>query len=243
MVTQARLVDEANVALRAANRELDAFSYSVSHDLRAPLRAIDGFSRIALEDDTGQLTDSQHRYLGLVRENTQMMGQLIDDLLALARLSGQPLQRRQVSTAELVDDVRQELIAAQNGRRIEFRTGELPTVQADPVLLRQVFANLIDNALKYSRERDPAIVEVAGERRDGALVFRVSDNGVGFDMRYADKLFQVFQRLHRAEDYTGTGIGLANVHRIVTRHGGRVWAHAELGSGATFYFTVSRSES
>jgi signal transduction histidine kinase len=240
MAEQAHAVESANVALRSANAELDAFSYSVSHDLRAPLRAIDGFSLIVVEEDDGELSDSQRRYLQLVRDNTQAMGHLIDDLLAFSRLANQPIQRRRVSTLELVEEAQTELLMGQNGRSVEFRNGELPVVDADPVQLRLVFVNLIENALKYSRDREPAQVSVDSEMRDGQQVFVVSDNGVGFDMRYSEKLFQVFQRLHRAEEYEGTGVGLAIVHRIITRHGGRVWAEGELGAGARFYFTLTK---
>ena len=232
-------LEAVNAELEAANGELNAFSYSVSHDLRAPLRAIDGFSRIVLKDDEGTLTDAQRRYLGLVRDNTQVMGSLIDDLLSFSRLGTQALQRSTVHTAELVEQVESELAAGQNGRTIEFANGELPTVQGDPSMLRQVFVNLLGNALKYSRESEHIRVAVSSERRDGELVFLVRDNGVGFDMRYADKLFQVFQRLHRAEDYEGTGVGLAIVQRIITRHGGRVWAEGKPNEGATFYFTLN----
>jgi signal transduction histidine kinase len=228
-----------NAELESANAELNAFSYSVSHDLRAPLRAIDGFSRIVIDDDQGTLTDSQQRYLGLVRDNTQVMGTLIDDLLSFSRLANQPLERRTVQTAELVRQVESDAVAHQNARTIEFVNEVLPAVQADPALLRQVFANLLGNALKYSRERERTVVTVGSERRDGELVFIVRDNGVGFDMRYAEKLFRVFQRLHRAEDYEGTGVGLAIVQRIIARHGGRVWAEAKPDEGATFYFTLN----
>lgn len=224
--------------LEVSNAELHAFSYSVSHDLRAPLRAIDGFSRIVIEDDGGTLTDSQRRYLDLVRDNTQVMGTLIDELLAFSRLASQPLNRTTVHTAELVAALQSEVEADEPGRIIEFTNGVLPTVQADPGLLRQVFANLLANAVKYSRQRETARITVASETRDGELVFLVGDNGVGFDMRYSDKLFQVFQRLHRAEDYEGTGVGLAIVQRIVARHGGRVWAQGQPDQGATFYFTL-----
>jgi signal transduction histidine kinase len=239
-IEQARLVDETNDALRAANAELDAFSYSVSHDLRAPLRAIDGFSLIVLEEDCGQLTDSQRRCLGIVRDNNQRMGGLIDDLLTYSRLANQPLERRRVSTPAMVGEIESDLIGAADGTTVEFSNGRLPEVNADPVLLRRVYVNLIDNAIKYSRDSQPPRVIVDGEQRDGEVVFRVSDNGVGFDMRYAGKLFQVFQRLHKADEYPGTGVGLAIVHRIVTRHGGRVWAEAELGAGATFHFTLGK---
>jgi signal transduction histidine kinase len=240
LVAQAVNVEAVNTELQAANAELNAFSYSVSHDLRAPLRAIDGFSRIVMEDDIGALTESQRRYLELVRTNTQVMGTLIDDLLSFSRLANQPLTRRTVQTAELVEQIQRDLLADQNGRVIEFTNGQLPAVAGDPALVRQVFANLIDNALKYSRQREVTRITVDCESRDGELVFMVCDNGVGFDMRYAEKLFQVFQRLHRAEDYEGTGVGLAIVQRIVTRHGGRVWAEGKLDEGASFYFTLTR---
>jgi len=240
LVTQAVNVEAVNAELQAANAELNAFSYSVSHDLRAPLRAIDGFSRIVIEEDIGALTDSQRRYLELVRTNTQVMGTLIDDLLSFSRLANQPLTRRTVQTAEVVAQIQRDLLVDQNGRIIEFTTGQLPVVQGDPALVRQVFANLLDNALKYSRQREVTRITVDCESRDGELVFIVRDNGVGFDMRYADKLFQVFQRLHRAEDYEGTGVGLAIVQRIVTRHGGRLWAEGKLDEGASFYFTLTR---
>ena len=243
LVEQARRVDVANAELQATNGELNAFSYSVSHDLRAPLRAIDGFSRIVIEDDEGSLTDSQRRYLGLVRENTQVMGTLIDDLLSFSRLANQPLNRRPVRTAEIVEELEHELTAGPNPRSVEFANGDLPTVQADPALLRQVFANLIGNAVKYTGERDRPQITVDSELRDGEIVFFVRDNGVGFDMRYAEKMFQVFQRLHRAEDYEGTGVGLAIVQRIIARHGGRVWADGKLDEGATFYFTLTEGAS
>jgi signal transduction histidine kinase len=239
LVEQAHHVDVVNSELQATNAELNAFSYSVSHDLRAPLRAIDGFSRIVIDDDQGELSDSQRRYLGLVRDNTQVMGRLIDDLLSFSRLASKPVSVRTVQTAELVEDLEGELLRDQNGRTVEFVNGELPSVQADPALLRQVFANLLSNAVKYSRQREDPRITVDSEMHDDERVFLVRDNGVGFDMRYAEKLFQVFQRLHRAEDYEGTGVGLAIVQRIVTRHGGRVWAVSKPGEGATFYFTLN----
>lgn len=235
---QAQAIQSANDALAKANAELDAFSYSVSHDLRAPLRAIDGFSRILIEEGTEQLSDEQQRYLGLVRSNTQKMGELIDDLLALSRVGSRPLERHTVDTNNLVAEVRASFADETAGREVEITVGDLPEVQADRALLRQVFQNLIGNALKYSRDRSPARVSVTAEHDDGETVFNVRDNGVGFDMRYADKLFEVFQRLHRAEDYEGTGVGLAIVARIISRHGGRVWADSSPGEGAVFHFTL-----
>jgi signal transduction histidine kinase/histone H3/H4 len=226
--------------LEAANSELDAFSYSVSHDLRAPLRAIDGFSRILLEETNGTFGGEHRRYLELVRANANDMAQLIDGLLALSALASQPLAVRPVRTDELVREALTSLTPEREGRDVEISVGELPGVDGDPLLLRQVFTNLIGNALKYSRGERHTRIEIAGVEHDGEVVFRVSDNGVGFDMKYADKLFEVFQRLHRAEDYEGTGLGLALVARILKRHGGRIWAESKPGEGATFFFTVGR---
>jgi PAS domain S-box-containing protein len=226
--------------LEAANRELEAFSYSVSHDLRAPLRAVDGFAQAVLEDFGPQLPAEGQWQLGVIRESAQRMGELIDDLLAFSRLSRQPLRQQSIDSNALVRGVLADLQAEQAGRHVQIDLGDLPPCEGDPALLRQVWLNLLANALKYSRKRDPAVVEI-GCRPDGAgrPAFFVRDNGTGFDMRYADKLFRVFQRLHRAEDYEGTGVGLAIVQRIVHRHGGRVWAEAAVDRGATFSFTVN----
>jgi signal transduction histidine kinase len=237
-VAQAQEIDAANAELKATNSELNAFSYSVSHDLRAPLRAIDGFSRIVMEEDQNALTETQRRYLGLVRQNTTTMGTLIDDLLGFSRLASKPLQRTQADTASLVSEVEEDVIAS-SGASVTFVNGDLPAVDADVALLRQVFTNLIGNAVKYSAHGAQPEVTVTSEMRDDERVFVIRDNGVGFDMRYADKLFQVFQRLHRVEDYEGTGVGLAIVQRIITRHGGRIWADSRVDEGATFYFTLS----
>jgi len=223
-----RRVAERTAALQAANQELEAFSYSVSHDLRAPLRALDGFSRILLEEHAPQLADEPRRYLRLLRQNAQQMGQLIDDLLTFSRLSRQPLTVQTVAPAEVARQVWKGLRAEREGRRVELTLGELPPCQADPALLKQVYANLLANALKFTRRREVAQIEVGCREESGQVVYFVKDNGVGFDMQYAHKLFGVFQRLHRAEDYEGTGVGLALVQRIVQRHGGRVWASAEV---------------
>ena len=235
---QSAALEDANAALMAANAELDAFSYSVSHDLRAPLRAIDGFSRIVVDEDVGQLSDEQHRYLGLVRDNTHRMSELIDDLLALSRLASRPLVRQIVDMNELVAEVRESLQPDLAGRDVRIVAEDLPPVHADPVLVRQVLQNLLGNAVKYSRERSPGEIRISSGRSGDQVEFIVRDNGVGFDMRYADKLFEVFQRLHLAEDYDGTGVGLAIVRRIVERHGGRVWATSSPGQGASFHFTL-----
>ncbi len=231
-------VQQRSAAFEAANKELEAFSYSVSHDLRAPLRAIDGFSRILLEDHIAHLPADAQRYLHAVRNNSQQMGRLIDDLLTFARLSRQPLSKQLVRPADLVQQCVEELRAEQQGRRVEMAIGDLPACQADPALLKQVWLNLISNALKYTRKQEMAVIAVGCQEQDSATAYFVRDNGVGFDMRYADKLFGVFQRLHRAEEYAGTGVGLAIVQRIIHRHGGRVWAEAAVNHGATFYFTL-----
>lgn len=231
-------VESLAAELASANRELEAFSYSVSHDLRAPLRAMDGFSRILLEEYADGLPDDARRYLRLVRDNAGQMARLIDDLLTFSRLSRQELVRRPVDPAAIARQVVQDLAAMSAGRRVDVRIAELPSTQADPSLLRQVYANLLGNALKFTRERDTAVIEVGAMEHDGETVYTVRDNGVGFDMRYSDKLFGVFQRLHRAEEYEGTGVGLAIVQRIVHRHGGRVWGESAPGQGATFFFTL-----
>ena len=231
-------VAERTAQLQESNRELEAFSYSVSHDLRSPLRAMDGFSRIVLEDYASDLPGEAQRYLGLVRDNAQQMGSLIDHLLAFSRLGRQPLTKEPVVVSDLVRSVLAALSTELDGQKVEITIGDLPPCQADPALLRQVFANLLGNALKFAQTRDAAIIEVGCDNHTGKSVYFVKDNGVGFDMRYANKLFGVFQRLHRAEDYPGTGVGLATVQRIIHRHGGRIWAEAEPDKGATFYFTI-----
>jgi PAS domain S-box-containing protein len=244
-------VIQRTVELEAANDELEAFSYSVSHDLRAPLRAIDGFSQAVLEDYGPQLPDEGRRYLQTVREGAQRMGVLIDDLLTFSRLSRLPLNKGAVETDELVRAVLEDLNSQRAGRQIDVTVGELPVCQGDPALLEHVWINLLSNAFKYTRGREKAVIEVGcirgpvsgpaegepGKGKDENVYF-VRDNGTGFDMRYADKLFGVFQRLHRTEEYEGTGVGLAIVQRIVHRHGGRVWADAAVDRGATFYFTL-----
>jgi PAS domain S-box-containing protein len=230
-------VVERTTQLEAANRELEAFSYSVSHDLRAPLRAIDGFSRILIEDHASQLPEEVARLLGIVRDNTQQMGQLIDDLLTFSRLSRQPVNKREVDTNDLVRQVLDTLRVDMEGRKVEIEIEELPLCKGDPALLKQVWMNLLSNALKFTLERDVARIKIGCNESERERVYFVKDNGVGFDMQYANKLFGVFQRLHRAEEYEGTGVGLAIVQRIIHRHGGRVWTEAEPNIGATFYFT------
>jgi PAS domain S-box-containing protein len=231
-------VIQRTAELETANKELEAFSYTVSHDLRAPLRAVDGFSQAVLEDFGAQLPEEARHYLQTIRGGAQRMGVLIDDLLSFSRLSRLPLNKRQLDTAELVRDTLHELGFPPEGRKIEMRIDDLPACVGDPALLKQVWLNLLSNALKYTKQREAALIEVGFIPEDGEMIYFIRDNGTGFDMRYADKLFGVFQRLHRADDFEGTGVGLAIVQRIVHRHGGRVWADAALDRGATFYFTV-----
>jgi len=235
-------VIERTAQLEAANRELESFSYSVSHDLRAPLRAIDGFSRIIQSDFSQDLPQEAARLLGYVRASTQHMDRLIEDLLNFSRLIRQPLNKQTVQPAALVTDVLKTFASERDARNLEIRIGELPACQGDPVLLQQVWVNLIANALKYTRPRELAIIELGSQRSDvGEVIYYVRDNGVGFDMAYADKLFGVFQRLHADSEFEGTGVGLALVKRIILRHGGHIWAEARPNQGATFYFTLSTS--
>jgi light-regulated signal transduction histidine kinase (bacteriophytochrome) len=224
--------------LLAVNRELEAFSYSVSHDLRRPLRAIDGYSRILVEKHAGQLTPDARRYLELVRSCTQETGQLVDDLLAFARLGRQPVSKRLIDPVELVQQSLEDLKAEQEGREVEIAIGYLSACEADPVLLKLVFLNLLQNALKFTRKRQKAVIEIGSEGSWGYPVYYVKDNGMGFNMEYADQVFGVFKRLHRSEDYEGTGVGLAIAQRIIQRHGGRIWVEAEPDKGATFFFEV-----
>ncbi len=227
---------EQRVVERTA--QLEAFSYSVSHDLRAPLRAMAGFSKILMEQHADELSSRATHYLKRIEANVLKMGALVDDLLRFSRLSRKELKRRTVEPVRIVREVLEDLEAMREGRRVEIDVADLPRCRADPALLKQVYANLLGNALKYTRRRAETRIRVGASVEDGRTVYFVSDNGVGFDMQYADKLFGVFQRLHRAEDYEGTGVGLALVQNIIQRHGGRVWAEARPDEGATFYFTL-----
>jgi signal transduction histidine kinase len=241
-------IQEANRKLEArgreleeTNRDLDSFSYSVSHDLRAPLRAVDGFAKILLEDHAAQLGDEGKRVAGVICRNTEKMRLLIDDLLAFSRLGRAPLQLGPVDMGSLARAVATELVDPT--RTIDVHIGGLPRCWGDPSLLRQVWINLLGNAMKYTRSRDRATIEVSGRSEDGAAVYEVRDNGVGFDPKYASKLFGVFQRLHGATEYEGTGVGLALVHRIVRRHDGWVRGDGRPGEGATFTFALHEKES
>jgi PAS domain S-box-containing protein len=228
---------ERRVAERTA--ELESFAYSVSHDLRAPLRAIDGFSRVLLEDCFDRLDAEGQRLIGLIRSSTQKMGQLIEDLLAFSRLSREPMTPSPIDMSELAQTVFEELRALNPERSIHLHANGLPPALGDPAMIRQVLVNLLSNAIKFTKQRPTALIEVGSWSEAGQNVYYVRDNGAGFDMQYAHKLFGVFQRLHRAEEFEGTGVGLAFVQRIIHRHDGRVWAEGKVNEGATFYFTLS----
>jgi PAS domain S-box-containing protein len=233
-------VAERTAELEAANKELEAFSYSVSHDLRAPLRAVDGFSQAVMEDYGPQLPEEGRHDLQRIRHGAQRMGALIDDLLAFSRLSRTPMNKQEINTGKQVHDVLEGLTAQLNGRKVDLHLADLPACNGSPAMLEQVWTNLLSNAFKYTRQRNPARIEVGCQNTEAdEKVYFVRDNGAGFDMRYANKLFGVFQRLHRAEEFEGTGVGLAIVQRIIQRHGGRIWAEAEPDRGATFYFTLN----
>ena len=225
-------------ALQRANSELEAFAYSVSHDLRAPLRTVDGFSLAVLEDYASILPDEGAKYLQLIREGAQKMGQLIDDLLEFSRLGRQSISRRQIDVNQLVGEVIESLAELRRDRAVKINAAKLPPCSGDLALTRQVWQNLISNALKYSRGRTPAVIEIGSTIENNATIYFVRDNGTGFNMKYYEKLFGVFQRLHRSEDFEGTGVGLAIVHRVLDRHGGKIWAEAVPDKGATFYFTL-----
>jgi PAS domain S-box-containing protein len=230
----------AKDAAEAANRELEAFSYSVAHDLRAPLRSIDGFSQALLEDYHDKLDDEGRAHLKRVRNAAQRMALLIDDLLKLSRLTRAELHRELIDLSALARSTGDKLAELTPGRSVDLRVAEGLSAHGDARLLGVVIENLLDNAWKFTRQRAPARIEFGVEDVDGASAFFVRDNGVGFDMSYVDKLFGVFQRLHAVHEYEGAGIGLATVQRVVHRHGGRTWANAELDHGATFYFTLGQ---
>jgi signal transduction histidine kinase len=230
---------ERTAQLEAANHELEAFSYSVSHDLRAPLRHISAFSQLLTEEFGSTLAPEALRYLQRIQSGTQKMGLLVDELLSLAKVGRHALSVQPAELYATVADVIAILEPEYVGRQVEWHVAELPSVKCDPVLVRQIFQNLLSNALKFTRSRPCAVIEVSQYEQNGQPVFLVRDNGIGFDMKYVDKLFGVFQRLHREEEFEGMGIGLATVQRIVHKHGGRVWAEAALDRGATFHFTLA----
>ena len=236
-----RLVQEKSIELTALNKELEAFSYSVSHDLRAPLRVVDGYANMIEADHAGQLDANARRLLKVLRTSTRQMTQMIDDLLAFSRLGRRQPATDQVPLEELVNRVIAEQRMTHADRAVEFTVGRLGTAHADATLLKQALANLIGNAVKYTRGRYPARVEIGvrtAEAPDGAPVYYVKDNGAGFDMRQSHRLFGIFQRFHSPQEFEGTGVGLAIVERIIVRHGGRIWAESRPNEGAVFYFTL-----
>jgi len=237
---QNKSLQAVNRQLETANAELEAFSYSVSHDLRAPLRHIQGYAAMLVRESSPQLSATARRHLQVVMDSSRHMGTLIDDLLTFSKMSRVGMQETRIDLAEMAAGVRQELIGSSPGRAVEWTIGALPPVVGDTALIRLVLVNLFGNAFKYTRGREPARIEFGcqGTEQGRAILF-VRDNGAGFDMKYAHKLFGVFQRLHRTEEFEGTGIGLATVRRIINRHGGRTWADGAVGAGATFSFTLA----
>jgi signal transduction histidine kinase len=240
-VLNEELMDQT-VKLEIANKELEAFAYSVSHDLRAPLRHIDGFVGLLVEESS-PLGESAGRYLKVISDSATQMGVLIDSLLSFSRMGRSALKREWTDTTALVEEVRAELSPDAQNRNIRWQIDPLPTVLVDKLLFKQVWVNLLDNAVKYTRNRKQTEISIGYRENGNEFEFFVRDNGAGFDMQYADKLFGIFQRLHFKEEFEGTGIGLANVRRIVARHGGRTWAQSEVDRGATFYFTLPKTES
>ena len=242
-ITERMRVEETlnrqSAKLEAANKELESFAYSVSHDLRAPLRAIDGFSRMLLRSTADRLTDDEKGRFEVIRENTRKMGQLIDDLLNFSRLGSRSMALAPIDMNELVEKVWRELLTINPDRRLSLKMDALPAAFGDAALITQVLANLLSNAVKFTRKREDALIEVDGKTEGSEAVYFVRDNGVGFDMQYSNKLFNVFQRLHGADEFEGTGAGLAIVKRIIQRHGGRIWGEGEVDKGATFYFSIS----
>jgi signal transduction histidine kinase len=244
-IEKVRLLDSLNKELEKqtqkledANNELEAFAYSVSHDLRVPLRAIDGFSRIVLEDYEDKLDKEGKRLLNVIRDNTKKMGQLIDDILMLSRASRHEMKISKIDIESLVKSVFEDLKHTTEGRDIRFNIKPLPYAYGDRILIQQVFTNLISNAIKFTQKKEVALIEVGAEQGKDENIYYVKDNGVGFDMRYINKLFGLFQRLHSQEEFEGTGVGLSIVQRIVRRHGGRAWGEGRINEGATIYFTL-----
>lgn len=226
--------------LEDANNELEAFAYSVSHDLRVPLRAIDGFSRIMIEDYENELDEEGVRLLNIIRENTKKMGQLIDDILLLSRAGRQEMNLGKIDISALAKNVYGEFHQETNDRNINFVVDEMPPVQADRALITQVLTNLIGNAIKFTRQTENPTIEFGYTEDETNYIYHVKDNGAGFNMKYYDKLFGLFQRLHSQDEFEGTGVGLSIVQRIISRHNGRVWGEGEVGKGATIYFSLPK---
>jgi two-component system sensor kinase len=231
-------LEKVNEELLASYRDMESFSYSASHDLRSPLIVIDGFSRILLEDYRDKLDDNGRQLLNSIRENTGKMAQLIEDLLAFSRVSTKELRKSAIDMKALAERTFGEIKADHRDRQIELRVDDILPAYGDPPMVRQVFVNLLSNAIKFTTKRVDATIEIGGGRGENGNVYFVKDNGAGFDMQYSGKLFWLFHRAHSHKEYKGTGVGLAVVKRIIEKHGGRVWAQGEPGSGATFYFSL-----
>jgi light-regulated signal transduction histidine kinase (bacteriophytochrome) len=231
-------VIERTAELETANKELEAFAYSVSHDLRAPLRAIDGYTRILVENYEAFLDTEGKRVCSVVRSEARRMGKLIDDLLAFSRFSRTEMQTTKINMVTLANSAYQTLTSPTERERIDFYVDALPPTMGDPTLMRQVWINLISNAIKFSSKRDRVLIHITGRLDANEIIYSIHDNGTGFNMNYANKLFGVFQRLHNEEEYPGTGVGLAIAQRIIFRHGGRVWAESIEDQGTTFYFAL-----
>ncbi|MBI2266766.1 MAG: two-component sensor histidine kinase [Armatimonadetes bacterium] len=232
--TERNLAEQSKTLLESVNKELEAFSYSVSHDLRAPLRAVSGFAEAVLEDYSPLLDDGGVKYLGLIAENAKKMSRLIDDLLAFSRIGRREIVKTGINLREIAVQTFNELISQEPGRHVVFNAHHVPEAYGDISMIRQVLVNLLSNAIKFTRPVKAGVIEFGWQR--GA--YHIRDNGVGFDIEYAGKLFGVFQRLHSEAEFEGTGVGLALAHRIVTRHGGEVWTKSRIGEGATFFFTL-----
>lgn len=242
VLRRAQEIQEANKKLLAANKELESFSYSISHDLRAPLRAIDSFTRILIEDHAQRLDGEGRRMLGIVCSNAKNMGQLIDDLLSFSRLGRQEIKRSEIDMNQLLQSAWEEIVPPTFPQRGEIHLGDVPAAHGDRSLIKQVFLNLLSNAVKYSGKAEKAVIEVGGRGEARENIYYFKDNGVGFDMAYVHRLFGVFQRLHTENEFEGTGVGLAIVKRIIERHGGRVWAEGKVNEGAAFYFILPKKE-
>lgn len=235
-------VKERTTELEEANRQLDAFSYTVSHDLKSPLRLMTGYCSILLKEHSSNLNDEGKEFLQIIKDRAKKMAQLIDDVLRFSRLGSMAPEMIEVDMNELLASVIEEAMAGDKNKNIQIIAGPMNSKLCDPALLRQVWANLIHNAVKYSSKQEAPVIKIGEQHVDGETVYHIGDNGVGFDMKHADKLFKAFNRLHSMEEYEGTGIGLATVHRIIEKHEGRIWAEAEINEGATFYFTIGCSD-
>jgi hypothetical protein len=233
-----KALEQKNAELVDANADLEAFGYSVSHDLRAPLRHVQGFISLLEASAVAKLNDKERHHVNRIKESSKKMGQLIDDLLLFSRIGRTEMRKTLVDLDALLKEVLQQLQPELSNRNVQWTIHSLPQTPGDLNLLRQVWINLIANAIKYSRPRDPAKIEIAAAVRDREIIFQIRDNGVGFNMKYAHKLFGVFQRLHAESQFEGTGIGLANVRRIIQKHGGRTWAEGKEEAGATFFFSL-----